>query len=370
MATTTKKHLRFAIVGIGFGQAVLVPALRRVPECEPTLLCASDRIRARAVADRLGVAEASGDWRAVAAAPDIDAVCVAVPPALQPDIAVACLEAGKAVFCEKPLAPDAAGAARIADAARASSVPCMTDFVFPEIPVWRTARSILREGRIGALRHLHVAWQVETYANRLGLASWKTDPAQGGGALCAFVSHTLHALEWFAGPIARIEARLHKSPRDERPGETLVLLQALLREGGAASVVVGTDAPGGSGHRVELYGDQGSLRLGNPGGDYINGFSLAAARRTGDAPAQEWDEAGLNHGMDGWRSGPDGPLDGRQTAAASLLHTFANWIRSGEPAAPSAEHGLRVQHLIEAARRSHDIGAWVEVPPPRVPSAF
>ena len=95
--------LRVAVIGVGFGQQVHVPAFRTDSRCEVTTLCASNEAKAAEVATRLNVPHASGDWRAVVADPEIDAVSIAVPPRLQPQIAIAALEHGKSVFCEKPL---------------------------------------------------------------------------------------------------------------------------------------------------------------------------------------------------------------------------------------------------------------------------
>ena len=96
--------LRVAVIGVGFGQQVHVPAFRADPRCEVTTLCASNEAKAAEIAGRLNVPRASGDWRAVIADSEIDAVSIAVPPCLQSQIALEALEHGKAVFCEKPLA--------------------------------------------------------------------------------------------------------------------------------------------------------------------------------------------------------------------------------------------------------------------------
>ena len=107
----------------------------------------------RFVRDNYGLAErrklvASPDgfsidhWRAMADHPGLDALAIAVPPRLQPEIAVRALKAGKAVFLEKPLAANLEGAHAVREQAVASGRPVMIDFEFCELPHWQRATTI------------------------------------------------------------------------------------------------------------------------------------------------------------------------------------------------------------------------------------
>src|SRR5271167_2341818 len=93
------------IVGIGYGQHVLAPAFAADERCQVAAICASTADRAEVVAQRLLIPRALGDWRALVADPEIDVLAIAVPPALQAPLVLAAAAAGKAVFCEKPVAP-------------------------------------------------------------------------------------------------------------------------------------------------------------------------------------------------------------------------------------------------------------------------
>jgi predicted dehydrogenase len=85
------------------------------------------------------------------------------------------------------------------------------NFEFAEIPAFREAKQLLEAGRIGAQRHVSVAWRVENYANKVRLGGWKSERASGG-ALNLFASHGFYYLEWLLGPIAAISAVLEKAP--------------------------------------------------------------------------------------------------------------------------------------------------------------
>ena len=269
-------QLRIGVIGIGFGQKVLVPAFAAEPHCTVAGICASDFQRARRVADRLDLPKAYGNWEQLIADPDIDVVAIAVPPSLQPAIAAAALAKGKHVFCEKPMASSLQGASQMLGAARSSARAHVVDFEFPEIPAWRHAKTILDSGTLGRLSHVAVSWQVETYASRMGIRSWKTDGKTGGGTLNSFVSHSFYYLEWLIGPICRLGAHLSTpgAASATAPGDTLAVLWLEHQNGVPSSLCVSSSAFLGTGHRVEIYGQQGSILLDNPSRDYVNGFSL------------------------------------------------------------------------------------------------
>src|SRR4051794_36757263 len=119
--------VRVAIVGLGFGQSVALPAFAADPRCEVMALCASTTEHARQVAAKKSIGKAYGDWRELAADPEIGAVAIATLPSLQPEIALAMLAAGKAVLCEKPLATSLSDAQRLTEAAEWSGLPNMVD---------------------------------------------------------------------------------------------------------------------------------------------------------------------------------------------------------------------------------------------------
>ena len=204
MIPRSDRKLRVGVIGIGFGQHVHVPAFRADGRCEVAALCASTLERAQRVALRLEIQKAYGDWRRLIDDKEIDAVAISTPPALQATIATAALSVNKHVFCEKPMAASRDAAIAMVAAAEKSGSANMVDFELPEINEWIQAKEILNASTLGRLRHIHVAWYVETYANQHRLLSWKTCTEQGGGTLNSFVSHCFYYLEWLVGPIRKM----------------------------------------------------------------------------------------------------------------------------------------------------------------------
>jgi predicted dehydrogenase len=350
--------LRVAVVGLGFG-SVHVAAFRQDPRCEVVALCSRQLERVESAARVLGVGRALTDWRALIASRDIDVVSLAVPARAQPEIGSAALEAGKHVLFEKPLADTLAGAEQLAAAARGqANVVTAIDFEFPEIPAFRGAKQSLTAGAIGTLRHVAVTWRIETYSNRAKLDAttavdtWKSETAAGGGALNLFGSHVLYYLEWLFGPLKSVSAALERPAADTRALDTLVTLSLVTRAGLPIVVSIATDAYQGSGHRVEIYGEGGTLVIENRSADYISGFELQTFLRANDRASV------------GSRVEPSAAVsDGRVLATAAVVRRFVDGIQKGRASAPDVMDGLRVQRLMDAVQRSSEQRRVIDLDP-------
>jgi predicted dehydrogenase len=338
---------RLGVIGCGYGAQVLVPAFRADERVEVVAIAARSAGRAEAAAGKLGIPQFMDDWRAMLDPGRVDAVAIAAPPDAQAGIATAAFAAGLHVFAEKPLALTLADAQGMASKAAASGRAHAIDFNFREITALRMARELLHDGTLGAIRHVAVAWQVESYANKARLESWKTDQGAGGGALSNFVSHALDYLEWFMGPIIGLSARLAGMPGDARDNDTFVSLTFAFASGAAGSLVMSAAAYRGSGHKIEFYGEDGTLVLDNPGPDHMRGFNIRIARRPDDFVAVEIPPAA----EDIWE-------DGRVLPSSRLASRFIGQIHGGAAAEPDFSAGLRVQKLLDGARHSHTTGHW------------
>jgi predicted dehydrogenase len=339
------RRLNIGVVGLRFGADVHVPAFRSDPRCAVRAIAGRDLTKVAERARTLGVPCSFDDWRALVDSPDIDAVGIAVPPAAQPAIIVYAAEHGKHVFCEKPVAASVAEAKSALAAVERSGVVHGIDFIFPEIAAWRRAQELLAEGAVGRVAHFAYTWRVETYASRTNADTWKSRPDEGGGALGNLVSHAVHNIEWLLGPVRRIP--MFACPQGQRSGRAA---DGIVEVEGDVSgnLSVCTDAFLGSGHRIEIYGDRGTLTLQNPTADYASGFRLTLGSRATGAlaavPDVETDR---------------GTEDGRLTPVSRLVRRFVDAIESGGQTTPNLSHGLRVQELLagaaSAAERLSDI---------------
>lgn len=346
--------IRLGIVGCNYGRTVQLPAFRTDRRCEVIALAGSDMARTARLAQEAGIAHAFGNWADLVEDSKVDLIAVATPPALQPQIAMRALSLGKPVFVEKPLATSVAEAAAMLQQARASKRPTMIDFEFCEILAWQRAKSLLEAGALGRLRHLHALWNVENAATRLRLKGWKTSRTAGGGVLGNFVCHSFHYLEWFCGPLIGLSARLSGPPgRDPDDEKSTVVLALEFQSGASGSLAMSCASYLGSGHRLEFYGDDGTLMLVNESTDYMRGFRLLHARR----PANSLAEIPLQDPLDA------GFADGRIAPVARLVRRFFDAVEGDGEAVPGFAEGYRVQQLMDAAQRSHDLGRWLDVTP-------
>jgi predicted dehydrogenase len=337
--------VRIAVIGTGFGQKVHVPAFRADHRCEVVAICANTLQSALRAAEATGISQAYGDVHEMLATAQIDAVSIAVPPVFQAQLVIDAAKAGKHVFCEKPLAKDEKTAKEALAAVERAGVTHAIDFIFPELASWQKARLMLEEGKLGKLRHAALTWRVETYAFAAGLDSWKTRHLDGGGAVNNFLSHGLYNLEWLLGPLARVAAQI--LPRNSRRNSGV---EAWFESEAKCSVTVSiaNDAVLGSGHRLEIYGERGSMVLCNPTKDYVNGFTLSAGTRESGSLATELTE-------------PSSGADGRVAAVGKIFRRFLDGITSGELVSPNLTDGVRVQHLIAKVCEADESGKWQSV---------
>jgi predicted dehydrogenase len=109
----------------------------------------------------------------------------------------------------------------------------------------------------------------------------------------------------------------------------------------------------GSGHRIEFYGEDGTLVLDNSGGDYMRGFRLFYGKR----PAAALTPIPVDDPIDAQYP------DGRIAPVSRLARRFFDAIEGGAPVRPDFAAGYRVQQLIDAAQRSHRQGVAIKAAP-------
>jgi UDP-N-acetyl-2-amino-2-deoxyglucuronate dehydrogenase len=208
------------------------------------------------------------------------------------------------------------------------------DFIFPEIPAWRKLKETMQDGILGSVKKASVCWKVETRAARLGSVSWKNDPQAGGGVLLNFVPHSIYYLQWLFGEIVGARSLPLKNHSLEFIGSFS------FRSGLEVDLHVDGGAFMGLGHRLEVFGEKGSLLLQNTTPDYASGFTLQISMR--ESP--------------GWKSlvQDSGPAsaDGRIRAVASILRRFRESIVCGFEIRPGLRDGVEVQKVLGAAQQS------------------
>ncbi|MES1186132.1 MAG: Gfo/Idh/MocA family oxidoreductase [Myxococcales bacterium] len=149
---TTK--VRFGVIGTGGIAADFCQALAPSPTCEVVNAVGSSAAKSQAFAQRFGLRSAAGNLNELLGDANVDVVYVATPHPLHEAQALACIEMGKHVLCEKPLTVDAASTERVLAAARQRKVFLLEGYMYRCHPLLAAVIERVKRGDIGELRHI------------------------------------------------------------------------------------------------------------------------------------------------------------------------------------------------------------------------
>ncbi|WP_258376127.1 Gfo/Idh/MocA family protein [Curtobacterium sp. MCLR17_045] len=388
--STVQQRLRVAMVGHGFMGAAHSQAWRTAPrffdlgaEPEMAVVVGRDPERTEAARQQYGWQSASTDWRAVVADPDIDVVDVVSPGSSHVEIAIAALQAGKHVLCEKPLANTVAEAEAMtaaADSARAQGVRAMVGFSYRRVPAIAFARQLVQDGRIGTVRQVRALYLQDWLADEDGPMTWRLDKSlAGSGALGDIGAHAIDLVEHVTGAsLATVSGTLEtfvterplmaegvglsgtaSSERGQVTVDDAAFFTARLG-GGAADGAIGTFeatryATGRkNGLTLEISGSEGAIQ-----------FDLEAMNELrlyeSNAPAGEQGFRRIlvtepeHPYMAAWW--PTGHLIGYEHTFSHQVKDFVDAIVAGTDPSPSFADGLHVQRVLDAVERSAAAGS-------------
>src|SRR3954449_7603553 len=228
MSSPARPALRVGLVGYAFMGAAHSQAWRTAPHFfdlplrpELTVLAGRDAARVADAAERLGWSGTETDWHRGIERDDVDLVDVCTPGDTHAEIAVAALEAGKHVLCEKPLANSVAEAETMAEAAAraaARGVRSMVGFTYRRVPAIALARQLVAEGRLGDIRHVRAQYLQDWIADPSAPMSWRREKDKAGsGALGDIAAHSGALTQYITGQrITGVSAQLETFV-EERP---------------------------------------------------------------------------------------------------------------------------------------------------------
>ncbi len=334
-------------------------------------VCTAHDDTARRAADHGGYERATTDYRRVLDDPDVHVVHVCTPNDSHRELCVAAVEAGKHVYCDKPLARSVAEAEAIVAAADAHpSVTHQVTFQNRFLPAVLRASQLVGEGFCGSLFGFRAAYLHAGYIDPSRPMSWRLDAdVAGGGALVDLGSHVIDLVRHLCGEVARLSARC-KTFITRRPSpdggtarvavDDVALLHLETADGALGSIEASRLATGTNDELTfDIHGDRGALRFNlmdpnwlhaydhrEPGGDYggRRGFKAIEAVQRYPRPAA--------------LPGPKCPV-GWLRGHVACLHHFVTCVVAGRPARPSFHDGLAVQRIMAAAYRASDARQWV-----------
>jgi predicted dehydrogenase len=319
-------------------------------------------------AEEFGFEKATGDWHALIADPEVEVVSVTTPNAFHPEMAIAALEAGKHVWCEKPMAVTFADAHKMAAAAETSGKVTALGYNYIQNPVIRHIRKLLEEGAIGRVNHVRFEMDEDFMADPEALFYWKSEASSGYGALDDFGVHPLSLIQYLFGGVTRVIARL-AMPYADRPAreggrravETYDIASILLELSNGASGTMALDrsAWGRKGRiAMQVFGSKGTIAYDQ---ERMNEFQLFT-------PAGKATEQGFATVLTAPMHPPYErfiPAPGHGLGFNELkiieCHELLRAI-AGQPAQiVDFAKGLEIERIVHAMARSHREGRWVEV---------
>jgi predicted dehydrogenase len=221
----SEQSIGVAVIGAGMAGRAHASGYRSAPTVFGTDL---PEVRLVAIADvhepfavdtarRYGYQRAEASWEAVAEAPDIDAVSVVVANHLHREIVTALLEAGKHVLCEKPLAPSAADAQAMVEAAGRSDRVAAVGFTFRRSPAIGAIRQQVADGALGPVTHFDGHYRCDYGFDPEAPMSWRYAGGPGSGALADIGTHLVDIGEFLCGPVAAVRGAMLATHVTTRP---------------------------------------------------------------------------------------------------------------------------------------------------------
>lgn len=342
--------LRCGLVGTGnWTASALLPALRTQSDVDVVACVGGSLSEAQEFAARHRLAKACPDIAAMIAAEALDVAVIATPDHLHAAQMKALMDAGVAVYCEKPLSNDAVSAHELVKLQRTRGVAATVGYSFRFNPAIQAMKADLDAGTFGEIWLVELAEHNPQFHPVGGKPlNWKGDPSQAaGGALFEYGSHVIDMGAWLLGPVARVSSSFKRVIAGARLDDTSTL-QLEFASGAQGLLISSWVLSGGfPGTRVKLHGAKavGEVLLDDR---LPNGQRYTVGPAFGDLP----DERAV------------APMGERRSDAATRhIAAFLDSVRtksSAHPTLPTLAQAAHVQDILIAALKAER--QWQDVP--------
>ncbi|WP_278103010.1 Gfo/Idh/MocA family oxidoreductase [Microbacterium proteolyticum] len=391
---TSARPLRVAMIGYGFMGAAHSVGWRQAPHVfdlprpvEMTVVVGRNADAVASAAATWGWAESATEWREVIARDDIDIVDIVTPGDSHAEIAIAALEAGKHVLCEKPLANTVAEAEAMAEAAeraRARGIRSMVGFTYRRVPAVTLLRDMIAEGAVGTVQQVRAAYRQDWLVDPGMPLAWRLQKEHAGsGALGDIGAHIIDMTRFVTGldidsVTGTLETIVKQRPLQaagsglsgsagEGVGDVTVddaaIFTGRLSNGALASFEATRFATGRKNAlTIEVSGDRGALAF-----DLEDLNSLRFYDRTAPEGRQGFTQILVTEAVHPYVAAwwPAGHMLGYEHGFTHQVVDLVDAIDSGTDPHPSFAEGLSVQQVLDAVERSSAAAsAWTSVASP------
>jgi predicted dehydrogenase len=341
-------------------------------------LCGRNHDAVSAAAAKFGWENVETDWRRVVEDPNIHIIDISTPGDSHCEIAIAAAEAGKIVFCEKPIGNTLDEAKRMLDAVTAAGVPHAVFHNYRKIPAIGLAKQLIQDGRLGTVHHFRAVYLQDWIADPNFPLVWRLQKDKSGsGALGDIGAHIIDLGRHLVGEVAEVCGTLQTFVK-ERPlpgatndalgasataemGEVTVddasAFLARFRNGALATFEATRFALGRKNHnRFEINGSKGSLVFNLERLNELEFFDGTAPEGQQGFNLIQTTESAHPYAGHYW---PVGHITGYEHTFINLVADALTAIHRGEPCSPNFVDGYENQRVLDAVERSSDSRTWV-----------
>ncbi len=271
------------------------------------------------------------------------------------------LEAGKHVYCEWPLGANTKEAEELAALARKKKLLTMVGLQRRASPAFLYMRELIRDGYVGQVLSVNMALMGSGVLTRTSDRTWQRDVTLGANTLTITFGHAFDALCMVVGELTEVSALV--STRVPQWFETdtkkyvdvtspdNIMIQGRLEKGAIANAYVGVHPFHGSGHRLEIYGKEGTLMMigGGEAGQEVNRRIMGGKK----------DDKALQELLvpDRLKWVPEEVRKvGRAYDVGQMWVKFAEAIRTGGQVETDFDHGVRRHKTLDAIVRASETG--------------
>ncbi len=383
-----KKQVNVGLIGYKFmgkahsfgfkNAAAMFPGI----EAEPVMkaIVGRDESAVKSAMTEFGWESYETDYKKLLTREDIDLVDIATGNNVHEEMTTAAAEAGKDIFCEKPLAMNVAEAKRMLQAVEAAGVKHMINFNYRTVPAVAFAKKLIDQGLIGRVFHWRSVYLQDWIIDPEFPLVWRLDKTvAGSGSLGDLAAHSIDLALWLVGDIEEVSSNLTTFVK-ERPklagttgglsakggnemGEVTVddavIALAKFKSGAIGTIEATRFASGNrNGNSFEINGDKGAIRFNVERLNEIEYFN-----REDPDGLQGWRTINVTEGahpyIEGWW--PAGHIIGWGETFVHQVVNLMNAVARDEMPTPNFYDGLKCQEVLEAIEKSHLGRSWEKV---------
>jgi predicted dehydrogenase len=375
------KEIKVGIIGFGFMGKTHTYGYKTIPLYYSNLpfkiklagVCDAVPEVAQQAKESLDFEFATSNPDDIFSAKDIDIVNVCTPNIYHKELVLKALEAGKNVYCDKPLAVSYDETKEITGVLEKYNTVTQMALQYRFFPATMRARELIEEGRIGNIMSFRACYLHSGSVERNKPIGWKQDKKfGGGGVLFDLGSHVLDIIYYLLGEYSSVfaETRIIYPKRPDKDGnmvkieaDDVALMLVKMKNGGIGIIEASKIATGTNDElRFEIHGDKGAIRFNLmepnwleyydntlPEAPYggLKGYTKIECVQRFKKPGGSFPSSKFSIG---WIRGH-----------VHCLYNFLSCVYEGKPASPSFKEGAYIQYVMEKAYESDQKKTWIEI---------